>query len=321
MPSEGAPNAHKATVQTVIFPGQRLRFIATKLNSLHSPARPPPLQDIPINVVCVSDTHNTQPPIPPGDLLLHAGDLSAWGTFSEIQAQLTWLSQQPHRYKVVVAGNHDLLFDSEFCERHLERWIRIQEAHGSAMQFDGTKTVNDLDWGDLIYLQNSSMTLQFPGHRSISIYGSPLTPQYGISAFQYPSSEDVWSGRVPPNTDIILTHGPPRGHLDGLKKSGCMFLACEVARVRPQLVVYGHIHVGYGIEERVYDRVGKAYEAILGQWGTWGTLLEMVWGIVWEFFRTRIFRGVGKKTIFVNAAVVEGWEQHVVKNEAVVVQI
>jgi hypothetical protein len=29
------------------------------------------------------------------------------------------------------------------------------------MQFDGTKTVNDLDWGDLIYLQNSSMTLQY----------------------------------------------------------------------------------------------------------------------------------------------------------------
>ncbi|KAF7507691.1 hypothetical protein GJ744_010244 [Endocarpon pusillum] len=97
----------------------------------------------------------------------------------------------------------------------------------------------------------------FSDNRNITIYGSPLTSQYGISAFQYLPSEDVWSGSIPQNTDIVLMHGPPWEHLDGLKKSGCTFLAREVARVQTQLVVYGHIHIGYGVEERVYDRVGK----------------------------------------------------------------
>ncbi|KAH8838858.1 hypothetical protein MCOR27_010049 [Pyricularia oryzae] len=53
--------------------------------------------------------------LPPGDSLVHAGDLSQYGTLAEIQAQLTWLAAQPHRHKVVVAGNHDLLLDSEFA--------------------------------------------------------------------------------------------------------------------------------------------------------------------------------------------------------------
>lgn len=56
-------------------------------------------------VVCIADTHNAQSPLPPGDILLHAGDLSQYGSFAEIQAQLTWLSAQPHRWKVVIAGN------------------------------------------------------------------------------------------------------------------------------------------------------------------------------------------------------------------------
>lgn len=236
MPSNRAPDPK---IKSVTLPNQRLRSLASYLKSLHSPAPPPPRPDNPLTVVCISDTHNTQPPIPPGDLLLHAGDLSTWGTFSEIQAQLTWLSQQQHRYKVVVAGNHDLLLDTEFKERHPERWKQIQQATSSTGEADDSKTAEDLDWGGLIYLRNSNVTLKFPDHRDITIYGSPLTPQYGISAFQYRPSEDVWSGRIPQNTDIVLTHGPPWGHLDGWKKSGCAFLAREVARVRPRLVVYG----------------------------------------------------------------------------------
>ena len=49
----------------------------------------------------------------------------------------------------------------------------------------------NLNWGDVIYLQKSSVTLSFPSGRSLKIYGSPLTPQYGIFAFQHPPSEDI----------------------------------------------------------------------------------------------------------------------------------
>lgn len=318
MPSNRAPDP---SIKIVTLPNQRLRSLASYLYSLHSPAPPPPLPDKPITIVCISDTHNTQPPIPPGDLLLHAGDLSAWGTFSEIQAQLTWLSQQPHRYKVIVAGNHDLLLDTAYSERHPERLKQAQQARCGTGEAADSKTAKDLDWGKVIYLQNSSVTLKFPNHRDITIYGSPLTPQYGKSAFQYRPSEDLWSGTIPSSTDIVLTHGPPWGHLDGMKKSGCAFLAREVVRVKPQLVVYGHIHVGYGVEERVYDRVGTAHEAVMGHWGGWETMFGMAWGILWEWVPGKIFHRAGKKTVFVNAAVVEGWEDYVLKNAAVVMQI
>ena len=187
---------------------------------------------------------------------------------------------------------------------------------------EDVKTAEDLDWGDIHYLRNSSVRLAFPvGDRTLNVYGSPVTPKHGLSAFQHPISDDIWTDTVSPDTDIVLTHGPPRGHLDGVKKSGCSFLAREVVRVRPRLVVFGHIHVGYGIEERVYDRVGRAFEGIEGGWGGWGDLLGMLGAVIGGWIMPRRWRREEGKTTFVNAAVVEGWEEYKVKNEARVVKI
>lgn len=306
----------------VKLPRHRLRSVASTLKALHRLPCPPPLPAHLLTVVCISDTHCTHPLIPPGDLLLHAGDLSKWGTFSEIQAQLTWLSEQPHKYKVVIAGNHDLLLDPEFKAIYPQRWEQAAQAasddkHINYIDYPAAQ----LDWRDVIYLHNSCITLLFPWDRSLTIYGSPLTPQYGLSAFQHHPAVDVWTEKVPLHTDIILTHGPPRGHLDGFKKSGCAFLAQEVVRVRPRLVTYGHIHVGYGTEERVYDRVGKAYEQISGQGAGWGDVVSMAWGVMLGYLIPRSWRQPERRTGFVNAAVVEGWENHIVKNEAVVLQM
>ncbi|KAL9627266.1 MAG: hypothetical protein Q9204_006691 [Flavoplaca sp. TL-2023a] len=306
----------------VRLPRHRLRSLSEKLQSLHhQPPQPsPPIK--PINVVCISDTHGTQPSLPQGDLLLHAGDLTQWGTFSEIQAQLTWLSAQSHTHKVVIAGNHDLLLDASFRTKHPDRWTEAQSS-AQPMEEKAPKqhmTEENLDWGGIIYLQDTSTTLTF-GDRSINVYGSPLTPQHGISAFQYPKDQDVWSSKIPPNTDILLTHGPPWGHLDGVKKSGCPFLTREVARSRPRLVVFGHIHVGYGIEEKVFDTVGRAHEGIAAGWVGWGSLAEMLVALVGgralpQNWRRRIY-----PTTFANAAVVEGWEDYKVKNAPIFVQI
>lgn len=104
-------------------------------------------------------------------------------------------------------------------------------------------------------------------------------------------------------------------------KSGCAFLTQEVLRVRPRLVAYGHIHMGYGTEERVYDRVGEAYEQISGHFGGWVNLAGMAWGIMWGYLIPGLWRQPERRTAFVNAAVVEGWENYIVKNEAVVLQI
>ena len=180
----------------------------------------------------------------------------------------------------------------------------------------------DLDWGDIIYLNNSSIALSFNNkERLIRIFGSPLTPQHGLSAFQYAREDDVWSGVVPAATDILLVHGPPWGHLDGVKKAGCSSLAKEVARVRPQLVVCGHIHVGYGQEGRMYDTVGKAHEAITGGWGGWERISVMATAVSIGRLLPIKRRRKQDKTMFVNTAIVEDWEDYKVKNEAIIVEL
>lgn len=177
-------------MSVVQLPHQRLRSCAAELRSLHRPPPPTPAPAIPITVVCISDTHGTQPPLPDGDLLLHAGDLTEWATFRELHAQLTWLAQQPHKYKVI-AGNHDLLLDPDFQRHHPERW---QQVLGSAIasREDRPKVADGLDWGSIAYVQNTSTSLTFGNDgRTINIFGSPLTPQYGLSAFQYLGGNDV----------------------------------------------------------------------------------------------------------------------------------
>ncbi|KAL9598530.1 MAG: hypothetical protein Q9219_004432 [cf. Caloplaca sp. 3 TL-2023] len=324
----------EVAIRQVKLPRHRLRKLALQLRNVHRQPPSPLSSARPIDVVCISDTHGTQPPLPPGDLLLHAGDLTQWGSFSEIQEQLDWLSAQPHKYKVVIAGNHDLLLDSDFLSRHPERWKQAQEASRQTSENDNVKckdiddprTAKDLDWGSIIYLQNTSTTLSFSHYddrspRTISIYGSPLTPQYALSAFQYPKGANVWTSNIPKDTDILVTHGPPWSHLDGIKKAGCPFLAKEVARIYPRMVVFGHIHVGYGVEEVVYDTLCRAYEGIYGGWGGWRSLLKMAEAVVWGRVVPQKWRRRVQKTTFVNAAVIEGWKEHKIKNRAVVVTI
>ncbi|KAL8992693.1 MAG: hypothetical protein Q9169_006907 [Polycauliona sp. 2 TL-2023] len=318
MPSnEGADTSPRK----VKLPRHRLRSLSTKLNSLHHLPPHPSQSSRPIIVVCISDTHGTQPPLPAGDLLLHAGDLTQWGTFTEIQAQLTWLFAQPHTHKVIIAGNHDLLLDSDFRINYPTRWSdALRAAQPNAEEvIEDHRTENDLEWGGIIYLQNTSTTLTF-GDRS-NIYGSPLTPQHGLSAFQHLKDQDVWSSTTPAATDILLTHGPPWRHLDGVKKSGCPFLAREVARSRPRLVVFGHIHVGYGSEEKVLDTIGQIHEGINGGWAGWASLVKMAAAVVGGRILPQRLRREIRRTTYINAAVVEGWENYKVKNEAVVVEI
>lgn len=85
-------------------------FIARNLYSLRQVIPFRPISN-PISVVCVSDTHNSQPVLPDGDILIHAGDMTQSGSFKELQVTLDWLNAQPHPHKIVIAGNHDKLLD------------------------------------------------------------------------------------------------------------------------------------------------------------------------------------------------------------------
>lgn len=209
----------------------------------------------PVKLVCIADTHNSKPDLPDGDILLHAGDLSQYGTFDEVQAQLHWLNSQPHQHKILIAGNHDLLLDSEFVRSHPDRELDSRPGKRRA----------DLDWGNIHYLQHDSMTVEVTvgtTSRLVRVFGSPWTPRMGSWAFQYGADSDfIWAATIPHDADVVLLHGPPAGHLDDDGK-GCKVLLSELWRVRPRLAICGHIHAGRGHELLVYDRVQQYYEDV-----------------------------------------------------------
>ncbi|CAI7603241.1 unnamed protein product [Penicillium glandicola] len=213
------------------FLAQPCIFLARKLYTWHQTIPAKPLIN-PISIVCVSDTHNSQPILPDGDILIHAGDLTQSGSLKELQATLTWLRNQPHPTKIVVAGNHDLLLD--------------------AGRDDSDQAVSEraqLDWGEIIYLENEEITVCANG-RQLRVYGSPLTPRNGTDP-------------VPDGADVLITHGPPCGHLDSVNL-GCTQLLRELWRVRPRLHLFGHTHAGAGIEWILFDALQDAYERLAG---------------------------------------------------------
>ena len=52
--------------------------------------------------VCISDNHSYTFPVPPGDVLLHSGDLSDRGTLQDLEITLNWLKELPHHAKLCV---------------------------------------------------------------------------------------------------------------------------------------------------------------------------------------------------------------------------
>ncbi|KAG6024151.1 hypothetical protein E4U41_001844 [Claviceps citrina] len=303
--------------------GQRKCRIAAALLKTHraiTSASPTTTSKTPsIRIVCISDTHSKRPTVPLGDVLIHAGDLTQNGSFEEVQSGLTWLSSQPHKYKIFVAGNHDVLFHDAFLEKYPER------RHGQ------TKSKHDLDWGSVIYLQDSFITLDIPvsepkqkgctdeidegqpSIRSITIFGSPWTPRYGISAFQYhPNNAQHWRhifARLEKKPQVVVTHGPPHLHLDkrDFYRAGCPYLAKEIRRIRPRLSVFGHIHASHGREDVTLDGVQRMYEEVTRGYIGWGGIVWMATMVSWARVKhTFIKAQEDKKTTFVNAAVVGG---------------
>ena len=78
-----------------------------------------------VKIVCISDTHGKTdeenfPQIPDGDILVHAGDITRNGNVDDISKFNAWLGTLPHQYKIVIAGNHDKMLDSNLDETPIE---------------------------------------------------------------------------------------------------------------------------------------------------------------------------------------------------------
>jgi len=83
-------------------------------------------------------------------------------------------------------------------------------------------------------------------------YGSPSAPIYSEGAFQYHkgTDDDAIYQLIPPETEVLITHTPPRDVLDRTRRgvhAGCEQLAAHLPRLANlRLLVFGHIHEGHG---------------------------------------------------------------------------
>ena len=108
---------------------------------------------------------------------------------------------------------------------------------------------------------------------TFKIFGSPYSPARGLWAFGYERDDALalWD-QIPLDTDILLTHTPPKFHCDESRDrgaAGCEPLRQVLWRIRPQLAICGHVHEGRGAERILWDLNAlnvKYKEDITGYW-------------------------------------------------------
>lgn len=182
-----------------------------------------------MRLVCISDTHGDHEAVtlPAGDVLIHAGDLSAHGDRAEVLAFMQWLGSRGFQHTLCIAGNHDLFMETEpELTQHFADLHNVTLLNDSGCELGGKQ-----------------------------FWGSPITPRFHDWSFMRDPGESIekhWR-MIPQDTDVLITHGPPYGIMDQVQRpdgqlehTGCPSLLSCVQQIAPALHIFGHIHEGHG---------------------------------------------------------------------------
>lgn len=197
-----------------------------------------------MKILHLSDTHSFHGLLPMSrfegiDVVIHSGDCSNYKDHYknkvEVEDFIYWYSKVPVAIKIYVAGNHDTSIDKRLISRE-----------------------NFTDNG-IIYLENEGITID-----GINFWGSPYTPSFNDWAFMKARHKlhSVWEN-IPDDTDVLITHGPPKGILDlstdakhNLEMCGCSALRKRVEKMNLKAMCFGHIHNSEGITNQGTARIG-----------------------------------------------------------------
>jgi predicted phosphodiesterase len=178
-------------------------------------------------------------PLPEADVVIHCGDLTKRTTVPEFENTFSVLRSIKAPLKLAIAGNHDMALHDDY-------WIN--EFGGPADTLDKVKNiVQKAEKDGVRYLTEGVHVFTLQNGALLKVYASPWTPSYGGWAFQYDNGHDF---NIPKETDVAITHGPPQGICDfaGMTGShaGCPDLLAAVARAKPKIHCFGHIHEAWG---------------------------------------------------------------------------
>ncbi|VDP10628.1 unnamed protein product, partial [Heligmosomoides polygyrus] len=172
------------------------------------------------------------PIIPDGDVLIHAGDFTNYGDLGEVIKFNAEIGKLPHKYKLVIAGNHELGF---------EDGEEVNDKQLAGLNMLGINKAYEL-------LSNCTYLCD----RSIEV--SPWHSMPGYS-FYRPRGQKIlhkWN-QIPAKIDVLITHSPPLACyilfiilLSLFLFSKFDLLNTVEQRVVPKYHVFGHVHQMHG---------------------------------------------------------------------------
>ena len=179
-----------------------------------------------IRIVAISDTHQRHEllSLPPGDVLLHCGDILMFNSgfrpqvsVSKLRSFNQWLGTTPYTERVCIGGNHD-----------------------SILEVIGKQQVQQL-LTHCHYLENEQIQLQC----GLSLFGTPASQANSTfspnKAFQYNPKfvESMFKNDVSPAVDVLITHGP----LHSLPPAQSFLI-----QNKTPYYFCGHVHEEHGVE-------------------------------------------------------------------------
>lgn len=181
-----------------------------------------------MKIVAFSDTHFKHKYLKftkeqlKADMLICAGDYSGPNLPKKyIKDFIDWFHGKPHKYKILIDGNHDF-----YAEKNTDDFRYMLPKN-------------------ITYLQNEFVELG-----GLKIYGSPNTTTLGWAYGMTENELEVVFEKIPQDVDILITHSPAYGTLD-LSSSGWRHgshaLAKKMEQLKPKIHIFGHVHNDSGM--------------------------------------------------------------------------
>ncbi len=207
-----------------------------------------------MKIAAVSDIHGfLSHMIPECNVLCIAGDIvpllssaENWKQWQELdwieRKFLRWLKRQPFERCLISWGNHDIVA----CAPDTRQLV--------------TEMLNNVEGVTVLDADAPSVLID-----GVRFSGYPYTPtiQQRNWAFSLPRG-DVRNRmaldlHVHPETDVLISHGPPMGFLDDCPNGrvGCAELAKKIIEVCPKLVLCGHVHEARGQRAWMWNERGE----------------------------------------------------------------
>lgn len=242
-----------------------------------------------VRVVLVSDTHGMHRTLdmPDGDILIHGGDFTRFGKREDAVDFNLWLGDLPYAHRFVVLGNHEATAEWRedvaeilsnavlLCDSGVSVPLPATAASASTAAASGTApgaaAAAATEGGDAAGAATAAKSLdtEVPGAEedTVAVVANASAVATAATALRIWGTDFYWPtetpqgsayftppyASIPPETHIIVAHGPAFGHVDG--NTGCPCILEHVARVQPLLFVCGHIHEARGACEGRDERI------------------------------------------------------------------